>query len=164
MLTLCMRVRFLPPVQKQRTFVIQVWHLYHRHNPYVALRQIRTIGGCIVGRQDQIGPLSLTTALGVATVHVWKVTSQPPPVPTPTFVLQAVAEVRVGDKTPLLDAAGSVGFFLWRSTYYVKQARFRFQFIFFLFFLESFPSQKRETGRICASFYIFGSNRPPPNK
>eukprot|EP00904_Undaria_pinnatifida_P012839 jgi/Undpi1/8686/HiC_scaffold_25.g11151.m1 len=35
---------------------------------------------------------------------------------------QAVAEVRAGDNTPLLDAAGSAGFFLWRSTYVVKQA------------------------------------------
>ncbi|CAM9795531.1 unnamed protein product, partial [Sphacelaria rigidula] len=34
---------------------------------------------------------------------------------------QAVAEVRAGDKTPLLDAAGSAGYFLWRSTYFVKQ-------------------------------------------
>ncbi|CAN0118096.1 unnamed protein product, partial [Discosporangium mesarthrocarpum] len=35
---------------------------------------------------------------------------------------QAVAQVRVGENTPLLNAAGDVGFFLWRSTYAVKQA------------------------------------------
>ncbi|CAM9357939.1 unnamed protein product [Ectocarpus fasciculatus] len=36
---------------------------------------------------------------------------------------QAVAEVKVGKDTPVLDAAGKAGFFLWRSTYVVKQAR-----------------------------------------
>ncbi|CAM9719719.1 unnamed protein product [Ectocarpus sp. 12 AP-2014] len=35
----------------------------------------------------------------------------------------AVAEVKVGKDTPVLDAAGKAGFFLWRSTYVVKQAR-----------------------------------------
>ncbi|CAM9093564.1 unnamed protein product [Ascophyllum nodosum] len=35
---------------------------------------------------------------------------------------QAVAEVRAGNKSEVLDAAGSAGFFLWRSTYVVKQA------------------------------------------
>lgn len=34
---------------------------------------------------------------------------------------QAVAEVKVGKDTPVLDAAGKAGFFLWRSTYVVKQ-------------------------------------------
>ncbi|CAB1111558.1 unnamed protein product [Ectocarpus sp. CCAP 1310/34] len=34
----------------------------------------------------------------------------------------AVAEVKVGKDTPVLDAAGKAGFFLWRSTYVVKQA------------------------------------------
>ncbi|CAM9882946.1 unnamed protein product, partial [Ectocarpus sp. 13 AM-2016] len=34
---------------------------------------------------------------------------------------QAVAEVKVGQDTPVLDAAGKAGFFLWRSTYVVKQ-------------------------------------------
>ena len=37
---------------------------------------------------------------------------------------QAVAEVKVGKDTPVLDAAGKAGFFLWRSTYVVKQASF----------------------------------------
>lgn len=42
----------------------------------------------------------------------------------PGFFLscQAVAEVKVGKDTPVLDAAGKAGFFLWRSTYVVKQA------------------------------------------
>eukprot|EP00611_Tribonema_gayanum_P008774 TRINITY_DN183_c0_g1_i1.p1 TRINITY_DN183_c0_g1~~TRINITY_DN183_c0_g1_i1.p1 ORF type:complete len:599 (-),score=180.28 TRINITY_DN183_c0_g1_i1:874-2670(-) len=36
-----------------------------------------------------------------------------------------VAELRGGDKTRLLDASGTVGFFLWRSTYLVKQVSMR---------------------------------------
>eukprot|EP00752_Nemacystus_decipiens_P005671 g5132.t1 len=38
---------------------------------------------------------------------------------------QAVAEVKIGKDTPVLDAAGKAGFFLWRSTYVVKQVSIR---------------------------------------
>lgn len=42
---------------------------------------------------------------------------------------QAVAEVRAGDKSEVLDAAGSAGFFLWRSTYVVKQVGLYMRFL-----------------------------------
>lgn len=69
------------------------------------------------GRDDSHSPLPLEN-----TAHIHQ---------TPLLLLccrfprpwQAVAEVKVGKDTPVLDAAGKAGFFLWRSTYVVKQAR-----------------------------------------